>query len=223
VDRPLTSPGQPPAARTTLRRLPQKAVHDPAVRDAVLDAERVAHVGVLDGDTPFVLPVAYGRDDATDSVLFHGSTASRLFRALAAGAPTCFTVTVLDALVLARSAFETSLNYRSVMVVGTCTPVAGADKTAALHAISERLVPGRWDDVRGPSAKELAATTVLRLPLREWSVKVSDGPPDDPPEDLDVDTWAGVVPVARRFGTPLPAPDLRSARPFPEYADRWLP
>jgi hypothetical protein len=109
------------------------------------------------------------------------------------------------------------------MVLGSCEPVAAADKTAALHTISERLVPGRWDDVRGPSAKELAATTVLRLPLDEWSSKVSDGPPDDPPEDLDVDTWAGIVPVSRRFGEPVPAPDLRSTRAFPDYAAGWQP
>src|SRR6478735_6888484 len=180
--------------RTTVRRLPEKAVHDAAVRDAILDAARVAHVAVIDRQgVPYVVPVACARDG--ERVLFHGSTASRLFRNLATGAPTCLTVTLLDALVVARSAFESSMQYRSVMVLGECSVVPDEEKVDALRIITEHLTPGRWDDVRAPLAKELAATLVLSLPLDEWSAKVSDGPPDDAEDDLDAPTWAGVVPL----------------------------
>src|SRR6478735_10940517 len=180
--------------RTRVRRLPEKATEDVAVRDSILDGGRVAHVAVNDrnGD-PFVLPVAYARDG--DRVLFHGSTASRLFHRLSAGDPTCLTVTLLDGLVVARSAFESSMHYRSVMVLGECRTVPDDAKLDALRVITEHLLPGRWDEVRAPLAKELAATLVLSLPLAEWSVKVSDGPPDDPESDLDAPTWAGVLPL----------------------------
>src|SRR6478752_7793663 len=155
--------------RTRVRRLSEKAIEDVVVRDSILDAARVAHVAVNDrnGD-PYVLPVACARDG--ERVLFHGSTASRLFRGLAAGAPTCLTVTLLDALVVARSAFESSMQYRSVMVLGECTVVPDEEKVEALRLITEHLMPGRWADVRPPRAQEIAATRVLSLPLAEWSV-----------------------------------------------------
>ena len=208
--------------RTAVRRLAEKAVHDSAVRNAILDSSRLAHVGVVDDSTPFVLPVGYGRDG--DRVLFHGSTASRLFRTLAAGAPTCFTVTLLDGLVVARSAFESSMHYRSVMVLGECQVVRDdEDKLDALRLITEALMPGRWADVRAPLAKEIAATLVLALPLDESSVKVSASPPDDPDEDLDAPTWAGVVPLASAFGNPVDAPDLRVPHAVPDYIRTWTP
>jgi len=166
------------------------------------------------------VPVGYGRDG--DRVLFHGSSASRLFRALAGGAPTCFTVTLLDGLVLARSAFESSMNYRSVMVLGRCTELTGPAKLAALEAISEQLMPGRWADIRPPSDKELGATTVLELSLDECSAKLSDGDPDDDPADLDRPTWAGVVPVRTVFDPPRPSGDLRSGIPAPNYVQDWV-
>ena len=188
--------------------------------DAVLDAGRVAHVAVTDGSgQPYVLPVAHARD--RDAVLFHGSTGSRLFRSLAEGAPTCLTVTLLDGLVVARSVFESSMHYRSAMVLGTATAVDDGAKLAALERISEHLLPGRWTDARQPNAKELAATLVLSLPLAEWSVKVSDGPPDDAAEDLDLPVWAGVVPLRESWGEPVPAPDLRGDRPVPAYVAGW--
>jgi len=154
-------------------------------------------------------------------VLFHGSTASRLFRSLSTGAPTCLTVTLYDGLVLARSTFESSMHYRCAMVLGRAAPVDDAAKMQALEAITEHLMPGRWVDARHPNGKELAATLVLELPLVEWSVKVSDGPPDDAAEDLSRDVWAGVVPVRETYGVPQPAPDLRRGMPLPDYMGSW--
>ena len=138
-------------------------------------------------------------------------------------APACVTVTLLDGLVLARSVFESSMNYRSAMVLGRCAPVTGADKLAALQRLSEHLMPGRWSDARPPNTKELAATTVLALPLTECSVKVSAGGPDDPPEDFKWPVWAGVVPLEHHFGVPQPALDLHPARRPPSYLVRWSP
>jgi uncharacterized protein len=206
--------------RTTVRRLPDKQVTDRVVLDAVLDAARVAHVAVVDGEgRPYVLPVAHARDG--DRVLFHGSTGSRLFRGLAAGAPTCLTVTLVDGLVAARSAFESSMHYRSAMVLGTASVVAGDDVLGALEVLTEHLMPGRWADARHPNAKELAATLVLALPIEEWSVKVSDGPPDDAAEDLDRPVWAGTVPMGVTWGEPVDAPDLRGGHPVPGYVRAW--
>ena len=206
--------------RTTVRRLPEKQVRDRPVLDAVLDAGRVAHVAVRDeGGQPYVVPVAYARDG--DTVLFHGSTASRLFRGLADGAPTCLTVTLLDGLVAARSVFESSMHYRSAMMLGTAVVLTGDDKLRALEQVSEHLMPGRWADARQPNRKELAATLVLSLPLDEWSVKVSDSPPDDAAEDLDLPVWAGVLPLREVAGAPVPAPDLRGAPPLPAYVGEW--
>jgi nitroimidazol reductase NimA-like FMN-containing flavoprotein (pyridoxamine 5'-phosphate oxidase superfamily) len=210
----------PPLGRTAVRRLPEKQLHDRASLDAVLDAGRVAHVAVQDdGGQPYVVPVAYARDG--DDVLFHGSTASRLFRSLAAGAPTCLTVTLLDGLVLARSVFESSMHYRSAMVLGSSAPLEGAAKLTALEVISEHLMPGRWADARQPNRKELAATLVLSMPLYEWSVKVSDGPPDDAEDDLDLPVWAGILPMYEAYGAPAPAPDLRPGLDIPRYVRDW--
>lgn len=204
--------------RTRVRRLPEKASTDRAVLDAILDAAKVAHVAFSDDSgQPFNLPVGAGRDG--DRLLMHGSTGSRLFRTLAAGRPVCATVTLLDGMVLARSAFESSMHYRSAMVLGT--PAVVADKLAALEALSEQWLPGRWAELRPPTAKELAATMVLQLPLEEWSVKVSDGPPEDDPADLDAPVWAGVLPILTEYGDPVPAPDLRGDPPVPDYLRTW--
>lgn len=190
-------------------------MRDRATLHAVLDAGRVAHLAIADGAQPYALPVAYARDG--DRVLMHGSTGSRLFRHLAAGAPACLTVTLLDGLVLARSAFESSMNYRCAMVLGGPTVLDGGEKLAALERLSEHLLPGRWAVIRPPSAKELAATLVLALPLDECSVKISEGPPDDPEEDLERPVWAGVVPVVESLGRPQPDPGLRFDLPPPEW------
>ena len=206
--------------RTQIRRLPEKAVEDVAVLHAILDAARVAHVGFADeAGAPVVIPTGAARDG--DRLLLHGSTGSRLFRRLADGCDACVTTTLLDGIVLARSAFESSMHYRSAMVFGVATVVPAEDKVAALRTMSEAWLPGRWDTLRPPNAKELAATLVLALPLDEWSVKVSDGPPEDPDDDLDEPVWAGVLPIRTAYGPPVPAPDLRGTPRFPAESAGW--
>ena len=213
----LPAPGS--SERTRVRRFPENASADREVLNAILDAGLVAHVGIVD-DTgqPYVVPVAYARDG--DRLIFHGSTGSRLFRLLADGAPTCVTVTLLDGLVLARSAFESSMNYRGAMALGTCTVLDGDDRDAALKRVSDHILPGRWDDIRGPSKKELAATLVLALPLDEVSVKVSAGGPTDDDQDVDRPIWAGHVPLREVFDAPIPD-EAGAAFPSPTYLKAW--
>ncbi len=206
-------------ARTRVRRLPEKALHSRTDLDAVLDAGLVAHVAIVDGGQPYAMPVAYARDG--DRVLIHGSTGSRLFRLLATGAPACLTVTLLDALVVARSAFESSMQYRSAMVLGQCGVVPDDEKVAALDRLIDHLMPGRRRDLRPHTRRELAATRVLALPLDEWSVKVSAAAPEDDPDDLDLPVWAGVVPLETSYGIPQAAPDLRHELPVPGYLRTW--
>ncbi|MCU0299103.1 MAG: pyridoxamine 5'-phosphate oxidase family protein [Candidatus Nanopelagicales bacterium] len=195
------------SSRTRIRRLPEKAVTDRATLHAVLDAALVAHVAVVDEGQPYALPMACARSG--EQLLLHGSTGSRLMRTLDGGAPLCATVTVLDGMVVARSAFESSMNYRSAMVLGTARRLEGPEALDGLRALTDHLIPGRWQTLRPPTRKELAATLVLAVPLDEWSVKISDGPPDDDPADLDAPVWAGVVPLTMTPGPPLDAPDLR--------------
>lgn len=215
---PVPSPGA--TKRTRVRRLSEKEVRDRAALDAVLDAGFVAHLSVSDDSgQPYVVPVAYARDG--DDVLFHGSTGSRLFRALAAGQPTCLTVTLLDGMVLARSTFESSMHYRSVMVLGVAEKLNGQRKVDALERITEHLLPGRWAEARQPSKKELAATMVLSIPLTEASVKISAGPPADEPDDVSRPVWAGVVPLRESWGEPVDAPDLVAPYPVPDYVRAW--
>jgi uncharacterized protein len=218
----VTAPRSDGFERTRVRRLPEKQVTERSSLHAVLDAARVAHVGVTDADgQTYVLPVAFARDG--EDLLVHGSTGSRLFRALAAGARACITVTLLDGLVLARSAFESSMHYRSAMMFGSCEPVPADDVERCLEVLTQHLMPGRWAELRAPTAKELAATTLLRMPIVEWSVKVSNGWPDDPVEDLSEPVWAGVVPIESAFGAPLPTPDLQETYEPPGYLAHWIP
>jgi uncharacterized protein len=221
--------------RNQVRRLPEKQNRDRAALDALLDAALVAHVAVVDPASgpvsdggagpvlgppqPYVLPMGFARDG--DRLLLHGSAASRLVRALAAGAATCVTVSIIDGLVLARSQFESSMNYRSAMVLGACAPITGEDKAPALSLLTERLMPGRSADARSASAKELAATTILGLPIVEWSLKVSASQPDDEAADLTRPVWAGVVPIRHTFGEPIPAPSLAEPYPVPDYVAAW--
>ncbi len=189
--------------------------------DTILDAGRVGHLATSDEDgQPYVLPVAYARDH--DRIIVHGSTGSRLLRSLAAGQPTCFTVTLLDGLVLARSAFESSMRYRSAMVLGSCQLIADDDDTLrALEVLTEHLMPRRWADLRPPLRKEIAATRLLALPIAEWSVKVSDGWPEDEPDDVGLPIWAGVLPLQHVFGAPMNAPDLAAGLQPPDYVRHW--
>lgn len=203
--------------RTRIRRIPEKAATDLADLYGVLDAARVAHVAFVADGTCINIPVGCARDG--HRLLLHGSTGSRLFRSLAEPTEVCVTVTLLDGMVLARSAFESSMHYRSAMVFGT--PFEVADKLAALRVMSEAWMPGRWETLRAPQPKELAATAVLALPLDEWSVKISNGDPEDPPEDLDAPVWAGVLPIVTSYGDPVPAPDLRGDPGVPGYLEAW--
>ena len=189
-------------SRTDLGRKADRGTHDRAAAHEILAHALVGHLGFSDHTgQPVVLPVAIAPDG--ERILFHGSTGSRLFRTLAAGAPACLTVTLLDGLVLARSAFESSMNYRSLVVFGTATELSGADKEHALRVITDHLTPGRWEDLRPMTRKEVAATCVLALPLAEFSVKARSGGTDEPEEDRAWPIWAGQVPVVAGTGEPI--------------------
>jgi nitroimidazol reductase NimA-like FMN-containing flavoprotein (pyridoxamine 5'-phosphate oxidase superfamily) len=196
-----------PSTRTTVRRLPERGAYERDTLYAILDEALVCHVGFVSDGQPFVLPCAYARQGGR--LLLHGSPGSRMLRILAGGAPVCVTVTLVDGLVLARSAFHHSMNYRSVVVLGTAAPVVDAqERLAALEAIVEHLAPGRWREARRPSAAELARTLVVALPLDEASAKLRVGGPQDDAEDLGLPVWAGHVPLALTPGPPVPCPSL---------------
>ena len=193
-----------------VRRQPDRGRYDRATVDAALDDGLVAHVAFVDAGQPFCVPMMYARVD--ESVLVHGATSSRTLRTLATGVPACVTVTAVHGLVLARSAFEHSANYRAVMLLGSFAPVADANRVAAFEALTNKLVPGRWDEVRAPNPKELRATSILAMPIGAASVKIRTGPPsDDDSPDAELDAWAGVVPVVTGYGEPEPSPGLRGA------------
>jgi nitroimidazol reductase NimA-like FMN-containing flavoprotein (pyridoxamine 5'-phosphate oxidase superfamily) len=202
-------PTSPASDRVRLRRKRERGSHRREVVDAILDEALIAHLGIAEPDGhPLVIPTLHAR--AGDLLYCHGSVASRTLRALQAGVPACLTVTLLDALVLARSAMHHSANYRSAMVLGTARNVEQPDeKLAALHAIVEHIVPGRWDQVRPPSESELQATAVLALPIEEFSAKARSGPPVDDEEDLSLEAWAGIVPLRTLAESPVPDPGLR--------------
>ena len=194
--------------RTAITRLPEYASADREALDRLLDEQIMGHVGLVRPDGyPVVLPTAIARDG--DRLLLHGSTGSPWMRAAASGAPVCVQVTAADAIIVARSAFESSLRYRSAVLFGVCESLDGEQKQAALDVLTEHLIPGRTREVRRPTAKELAATLVLALPIAEWSLKVSDGWSEDPESDIAGDAWAGVLPIVTGYGEPAAAPDLR--------------
>lgn len=203
-------------SRTTVTRLREKAVTDRAELDRLLDDTILAHVGLPDEyGGAVVIPTAIARDG--DRVLVHGSTGSGWMRRAASGVPACVTVTQLNGIVVARSGFESSFRYRSAVLFGTFTRLTAAEAASALDVVTERFIPGRAAEIRRPSRRELAATMVLSMPILEWSVKVSDGWPEDEPEDAGGGAWAGVIPFhGMRIGDPLPAPDLRPGIPVPE-------
>ena len=204
--------------RTRLRRLPERAAYDRATVHAILDEGFLCHVGFVAGGQPYAIPTGYAR--VGETIYLHGSTGSRL--GLRPGMDICVTVTLLDGLVLARSAFHHSMNYRSVMVLGRTRAVrAPEEKDAALRALVEHIVPGRTEEVRGPDGRELAATAVLALPLAEVSAKVRTGPPKDDDPDYDLPIWAGVLPLALTPGDPVPDPVLDPSIPPPDHVATW--
>ena len=209
----------PLTERTRIRRLSDKAVTDRATLDAILDEGLVAHVGITQDDQPYVMPMGYARRG--DELILHGSSGSRLMRTLASGAPACVTVTILDGLVYARSAFESSMNYRSAVVLGQGQHLEGDDERDALQCLSDHLLPGRWADIRPPSKKELAATITAAVPLTEWSVKVSTGGPEDDPADLENEpwrsAWAGHVPLRSITEPAVTDPDVPAGTEIPAY------
>ena len=212
--------GAPPSARAAVRRLPERGRYDRAQAHAILDEGLVAHVGVATDGGPVVIPMLYGRDG--DRLLLHGSPASRLLRAGKGGTEMCVAVTLVDGLVLARSAFHHSMNYRSVVVFGRATPVADlAERRSALDRLVEHIVPGRTAEAREPSERELRGTLVLSLPLDECSIKVRTGGPVDEDDDMKLPVWAGVVPLATVAGAPVAAGDLRGDLPVPASAARY--
>ena len=206
-----------PTSRTQVMRLPKRGDYSEATIFSILDAGFLCHVGFVVDGQPFVIPTSYGRSG--DTLYVHGSAASRMLRTLATGVEVCVTVTLVDGLVLARSAFHHSMNYQSVVIFGTATLVESADeKTAALRAISEQIVPGRWDEVRWPTEQELKATKVLALPISEASAKVRTGPPLDDEEDYALKVWAGILPFSVHPATPLPDPRLNDeSQQIPAY------
>ena len=201
--------------RTTLRRLPKRGVYEREAIYAILDEGFVCHVGFVADGQPFVIPTAYGREG--DTLFVHGAKASRMLKALRDGAEVCVTVTLVDGLVLARSAFHHSMNYRSVVVFGRARIVETDEgKMDALRAFTEHVIPGRWQEVRLPNKQELDATLVLALSLSEASAKVRTGPPLDDEEDMEFPVWAGVVPLRYVAGETIDAPDLMAGITAPE-------
>jgi hypothetical protein len=205
-----------PTARTRVTREPERGVYDRAAAYQVLDEAFICHVGFVVDNQPFVIPTGYGRSG--DNLYIHGSAASRMLRNLDQGIAVCVTVTLLDGLVLARSIFNHSMNYRSVVVLGTAVAVEDpAEKLQALRALSEHILPGRWEESRQPNERELKATLVMRLPITEFSAKVRTGPPIDNEEDYSFPTWAGVVPLETVAGSPINDPKLDPKTQLPDY------
>jgi nitroimidazol reductase NimA-like FMN-containing flavoprotein (pyridoxamine 5'-phosphate oxidase superfamily) len=218
----MTTTPKPSNVRIKVGRKPKNARYDRESIDRVLDRGLVAHVGfVIDGQ-PYCIPTLYAR--VRNQVLIHGSSASRMTRLLASGAPACVTVTILDGLVLARSAFEHSANYDSVVLLGRFHAITEvAEKRAAIEQLVEALLPGRWSEVRPPTRQELKATAVLAMPINEASVKTRNRPPDDDSSpDAELDVWAGVIPVQTTFGRPEPSLGLRDDVVVPSSVRRLL-
>jgi uncharacterized protein len=209
-----------PSPRTRLVREPDRAVYDRDTAYRILDEGFICHVGFAVDNQPFVIPTSYGRSG--DHLYVHGSAASRMLRNLDQGIPVCITVTLLEGLVLARSIFNHSMNYRSVVILGTATAVqAPAEKLEALRLLSEHILPGRWVESRFPNEKELRATLVLRVPITEFSAKVREGPPIDDEEDYSFKTWAGVIPLETRARRPIADSRCLPEVPVPPYASAY--
>ncbi len=203
--------------RTKLKRLPKRGHFDRETVYGILDEGFICHVGFAPQGQPFVIPTGYARVD--DKLYIHGSQASRMLRTLSGGVDACVTVTIVDGLVLARSAFHHSMNYRSVVIFGRARIVEDREeKMAALVALSEHIVRGRWADVREPNEEEFIKTTVLELPLVEASAKIRTGPPLDDEEDYALPIWAGVIPLSLQAGEPVNDPRLPDGIEVPEYA-----
>jgi len=209
-----------PTERTKLRRLPQRGSYERETVNEILDEGFICQVGFVVEGRPVVIPTAYGR--AGDQLFFHGARASRMLKALRDGVEVCVTVTLVDGLVLARSAFHHSINYRSVVVFGRARVVeSDEEKMRALHAFTEHVIPRRWGGVRAPNRQELDATLVLALPLAEASAKIRTGPPVDDEEDYEIPVWAGVLPLRTSVGEAVPDPRMADGIRLPDYLNSF--
>ncbi len=210
----------PPTERTRIKRLHQRACYDRETVYAILDAGVVCHVGYTIDDHPYVTTTSYWREG--NRVLWHGSSASRMLRRVKGGVPVCVNVSLIDGLVLARSGFHHSINYRTVMMFGKATALSAPDaKLAALKTFTDRLLPGRWDELRPVTDQELKATTVLTMEIDEVAAKVRSGPPGDDEEDYALDVWAGELPLRLAAGTPIADPRLKPGIHLPAYLDSF--
>lgn len=205
--------------RTKVHRAPHKQVFDPAAARRILERAIIAHVAISFDGQPYCIPVACA--PFGDELLLHGSTASRLFKALSEGAPACVTITLVDALVLARSSFESSMHYQSLMALGRARSLDDEEKRPALQALTDHLFPERRSELRKSTENELKATTIVAFPLNEISIKVSSGQPDDPESDLEAGVWAGILPISSNYGVPIPAENLKPGIAVPDYISRW--
>lgn len=202
--------------RTRVRRMPERGAYDAPTVHAIIDAVLVSHVGFTIDERPFVIPVLHARDG--DRLLLHGASSSRLLRHIAAGNPLCVCITAIDGLVLAKTAFNQSVNYRSVVIFGQGQLLDDPEeKLHALATLTNRLVPGQWDHVRHPNTQELKATSIVAVPITEASAKVRSGPPKDDEEDQQLAAWAGVLPFTLAIGTPVPGPYTPATQPVPPH------
>lgn len=208
--------------RTKVKRLPARGAYDRETIYAVLDEGFICHVGFVIEGQPYVIPTGYAR--IGDHLYLHGSSASRMLKNLSRGEDICVTVTLLDGLVLARSAFHHSMNYRSVVILGKAELVEDEqEKYKALEAFTEHIIPGRWPEIRWPNELELKATSVLKLTINEASAKIRTGDPKDDEADYEMDVWAGVLPLERMAGTPIPDTRLKADADLPEHVTKFQP
>jgi hypothetical protein len=209
-----------PTDRTQVKRLPKRGKYDAETVHKILDEAFVCHVGFVADGQPYVIPTNFGR--VGDTLYLHGSAASRMLRTLSQGIPVCVTVTLVDGLVLARSAFHHSVNYRSVVILGTAKVVEDPnEKMEALRLFTEHIMKGRWDEIRWPNEQEMKGTTVLALPLEEVSAKVRVGGPVDDEEDYSLPVWAGVLPLNTTTAAPVPDTRLKAGTPVPNYISKY--
>lgn len=209
----------PPDGRVGVQRHAERGAYDRAAIYDILDEAPYCHVGFVADGSPVVIPTIHVRVD--DTIILHGSPASRMLRILKTGADACVAVTILDGLVLARSVFNHSMNYRSVVMFGSAHVIADPDeKIEAMRTFTEKILPGRWDEARRPNSKEFKGTLFLGIPIVEASAKIRSGPPDDDPEDMALGVWAGVIPFETIAGAPVAAPDLHPAIEIPSYLTR---
>ena len=210
----------PKTKRNQVKRIPKRGKYDKETIYDIMDQGLICHVGFVQDGQPFVIPTLHARDG--DNLLLHGASTSRMMKHFAAGNPACVTITLVDGLVLARSTFHHSVNYRSVVVFGSGYLVSDEGKMAALERFTERIMPGRWDDARQPNAQELKATSVIAIPMESASAKIRVGGPVDDDEDYELPVWAGVVPLSEQVGTPQVDPLSRNDVPLPDYISNYV-